>query len=313
MAPAATPAAFRRRACATQADSLRECDAIIGFHRSAACQGQRCVRPDGDLVPLHQPSRQRPAHRPDTADHQADHEADHEADHQADHEADHRADNRADTAVNTSGDPEGKALPRRDLGCQHRRPTIARSDGQTLPTNQVATWGKVDSTGTHVIIWVKANPRYGYVSGFGSYSGTASLNDSHALGGNVPVDIHVLYPNISLVLVAGFLAAFGGFTWAWLVHDLRQEPKNPGNPGEQKADENTFFWRNLILRIAVLLAATIPVVNVQVLANPDWSGDLTQYIALATLAGAAAIALTPTFRVLALRPGLSRDTNEGDS
>lgn len=187
---------------------------------------------------------------------------------------------------------------------------LSRSDGQTLPTNQVAVWGKVDSTGTHVIIWVKANPRYGYVSGFGSYSGIASLNDSHALGGSVPVDIHVLYPNISLVLVFGFLAAFGGFTWAWLVHDLRQESKNSEDLGGQKTDENTFFWRNLILRIAVLLAATIPVVNAQVLANPDWSGDLTQYIALATLAGAAAIALTPTFRVLALRPGLSRDTNE---
>lgn len=190
---------------------------------------------------------------------------------------------------------------------------LARSDGQTLPTNQVAVWGEVDSTGTHVIIWVKANPRYGYVSGFGSYSGIASLNDSHAVGGNVPVAIHVLYPNVSLVLVAGFLAAFGGFIWAWLVHDLRQDPKNPGDQRGQKDDERSFFWRNLILRMAVLLVATIPVVNVQVLANPDWSGDLSQYIALATLAGGAAIALTPTFRALALRPGLSHDSNEGGS
>jgi hypothetical protein len=63
----------------------------------------------------------------------------------------------------------------------------------------------------------------------------------------------------------------------------------------------------------VLLAATIPIVNVQVLANPDWRGDLTQYIALGTLAGAAAIALTPTFRVLALRPGLSRGTDANDT
>ncbi len=189
---------------------------------------------------------------------------------------------------------------------------LARSDGQTLPTNQVAAWGQVDSAGTHVIIWVKVNPRFGRVSGFGGYSGIASLNDSNALGGNVPVVIHVLYPNISFVLVFGFLAAFGGFTWAWLVHDLHQGQKNPAereNPeeaGGQDSDENAFFWRNFILRIAVLMAATIPVVNAQVLANPDWGGDLTRYIALATLAGAAAIALTPTFRVLALRPGLRR-------
>jgi hypothetical protein len=86
------------------------------------------------------------------------------------------------------------------------------------------------------------------------------------------------------------------------VHDLRKDPKAQ-TPG---SDPNQFFWRNFILRIAVLLAATIPVVNAQVLANPDWTGELTQYITLATLAGAAALALTPTFRALALPSNLRR-------
>jgi hypothetical protein len=185
---------------------------------------------------------------------------------------------------------------------------LVRSDGQILPTNQVTAWGRVDSTGTHVTIWVHVNPRYGHVSGFGSYAGTASLVDSHALGANVPVDVHVLYSDINLVLVFGFVAAFGGFTWAWLVHDLhvRRDP----NAQKPEPDPNQFFWRNLILRIAVLLAATIPVVNAQVLANPDWTGELTQYITLATLAGAAALALTPTFRALAL-PSNLRKTAQG--
>jgi hypothetical protein len=56
--------------------------------------------------------------------------------------------------------------------------------------------------------------------------------------------------------------------------------------------------------VAVVLAAAVPIVNAQFLANPDWEGTLSQYITLATLAGAAAIALTPTFRVLALPPRL---------
>jgi hypothetical protein len=179
---------------------------------------------------------------------------------------------------------------------------LVRSDGETLPTNQVAVWGRVDSTGTHVTIWVHVNPRYGHVSGFGSYSGIVSLDDSRAVGANVPVDVHVLYPNISWVLTFSLIAAFAGFTWAWLLHDLREvaDERVP----ESKA--NDFFWRNMILRVAVLVAAAIPIVNAQVLTNPDWEGDLTQYIALASLAGGAAIALTPTFRTLALPPKLKR-------
>ena len=177
---------------------------------------------------------------------------------------------------------------------------LVRSDGLTLPAKQVAAWGRVDSTGTHVTIWVSVNPRYGHVSGFGSYSGIASLDDPGALGANIPVNIHVLYPSIGLVITFGMIAAFAGFAWAWLVHDLR----NIAECGPSNASD--FFWRNMILRIAVLLAAAVPVVNAQVLANPDWQGDLTQYIALATLAGAAALALTPTFRALALPHQLTR-------
>ncbi len=141
---------------------------------------------------------------------------------------------------------------------------LVRSDGETLPANQVAVWGRVDSTGTHVTIWVHVNPRYGHVSGFGSYSGIAYLDDPRALGANVPVDVHVRYPDISFVVTFSLIAAFAGFIWAWLV-------------------------------MAVLLVAAIPIVNAQVLANPDWRGDLAQYLALASLAGEAAIALTPTF------------------
>lgn len=56
--------------------------------------------------------------------------------------------------------------------------------------------------------------------------------------------------------------------------------------------------RNLILRVAVILVAAVPVVDLQVLTNPDWQGTLTDYVKLATLAGGAAIAATPTLRTL---------------
>lgn len=185
---------------------------------------------------------------------------------------------------------------------------LVRSDGQTLPANQVAVWGQVDTAGTHVTMWVDAAPRYRQVSGFGGYSGTVALADSRAVGGNVPVSVHVLYPDINLVLAFSLLSAFGGFTWALLVHDLG---KTKDTPPPAHYD---YFLRNLILRIAVLLAAAIPVVNAQVLTNPDWQGDLSHYITLATLAGAAAIALTPTLRALALPASLGpKDTGSGDS
>jgi len=111
------------------------------------------------------------------------------------------------------------------------------------------------------------------------------------------VNIHALYPWVTVVFAFSCLAAFGGFIWAWLVHVLHSAPGRDNHSSE-------YFWRNFILRVAVIGAATVPVVNAQFLANPDWEGTLSQYITLATLSGAAAIALTPTFRVLALPPNL---------
>jgi len=106
-----------------------------------------------------------------------------------------------------------------------------------------------------------------------------------------------MYPWTALVFAFSALAAFGGFIWAWLVHVL--------HAGEN-SHSGEYFWRNFILRLAVVLAAAVPVVNAPFLANPDWEGTLSQYITLGTLTGAAAIALTPTFRVLALPPRLGR-------
>ena len=91
--------------------------------------------------------------------------------------------------------------------------------------------------------------------------------------------------------VWALLAAFGGFIWAWFIH---RHVANPLDPQP--------FWTSLILGLAVLMVAAIPVVNAQVLTNPDWAGSLSQYITLATLAGAAAIAATPTLRVITSLP-----------
>jgi hypothetical protein len=159
-----------------------------------------------------------------------------------------------------------------------------------LPQRQIASWAQVDQYGTHVTIFVYVAPRVSEVSGSGGYSGTVALNDPRAQGGSVAVRVHVLYPPVAFVLPFTFLAAFGGFTWAWLIQNLRKSPLDP--------DTHKNFLRNLALRVAVLLVAAIPVVNLQVLTNPDWQGTLTEYISLATLAGAAAIAATPTLRAL---------------
>jgi hypothetical protein len=165
---------------------------------------------------------------------------------------------------------------------------LVRGDGQTLPAYQVASWAIVDNDGTHVTVFVAVAPRYEYVSGFGGYSGTVSLNDPRALGADIPVNVHVAYYDISDPVAWAFLAAFGGFIWAWFIH---RHVANQADPQP--------FWASLTLRVAVLLVAAVPVLNVQVLANPDWEGSLTQYITLATLTGAAAIAATPTLRVIA--------------
>ena len=132
------------------------------------------------------------------------------------------------------------------------------------------------------------------VSGSGGYSGVVTLDDPRATGGVVSVNVNVLYPYIGVVIPFTFLAAFGGFSWAWLIHNLRKSPTDP--------DTKNYFVRNLILRVAVILVAAVPVVDLQVLTNPGWQGTLTDYVRLATLAGGAAIAATPTLRALILPP-----------
>ena len=130
-------------------------------------------------------------------------------------------------------------------------------------------------------------PRYQYVSGFGGYSGIVNLDDPRALGANVPLSVHVEFYDVSTPVVWALVAAFGGFVWAWFIHR-----HSVSSPDPQP------FWSSLTLRVAVLLVAAVPVVNAHVLSNPDWEGNLSQYITLATLAGAAAIAATPTLRVV---------------
>jgi len=174
---------------------------------------------------------------------------------------------------------------------------LVRSDGQTLPANQVASWGRVTNDGAHVTVYVVTSPRYRQVSGFGGYTGTVALNDPRAVGGNIAVDVHSEYPYLDDVILFALLAAFGGFIWARLIH-----------VAVTKAPVAHGFWVALVLRTAVLLATATPVLNAQVLSNPDWAGGLGQYITLPTLAGGAAIALTPTLNTL-LDRALSSGSN----
>src|ERR1700742_1461796 len=71
---------------------------------------------------------------------------------------------------------------------------LVRSDGQTLPASQVASWARVTNDGAHVTMYVVASPRYQQVSVFGGYTGTVSLNDPRAVGSSLAVDVHVEYP-----------------------------------------------------------------------------------------------------------------------
>jgi hypothetical protein len=76
------------------------------------------------------------------------------------------------------------------------------------------------------------------------------------------------------------------------------------------------FWLYVILQLAILTIVSFPVLNAQILTNPDWTGDLSQYIALASLAGGGALATTPTLRALVDRaaifmPGSSSSSADG--
>ena len=114
----------------------------------------------------------------------------------------------------------------------------------------------------------------------------------------MPVHADVQYSNLDLVIAFSFLVAFGGFTWAWFIHVVDKKPNR--TPGHLLDTGHQPLLRNLVLRVAVLLAAAIPVVKLQVLSNPDWQGTLGQFISLATIVGGAAIAATPTLRALVL-------------
>jgi hypothetical protein len=184
-----------------------------------------------------------------------------------------------------------------------RMAQFVRADGGTLQLNQVTSWARVDNNGTQLTVWVVAAPHHGQIpSGPGLYAGSVSLDSATVQGAQVPVRIHVAYQNVNLIFAIGLLAAFGGFIWAMLLHSATGGPAKQG-----------YLFRNVTLCLAVLLAAAIPVVNVQVLSKPDWQGTLSQFIGLGTLIGAAAIATTPTLRALVIPTSLRRKSSSQPS
>ena len=166
---------------------------------------------------------------------------------------------------------------------------FVRSDGLILPANQISSQAVVSNDGENVTVSVWVAPRYGHVSGFGSYSGTISLNDSRATGASVPVRINVQYPYVNRVLLWGLLLACAGLIWGLMVRKADKALPD--------TDDNGSFFANLALRVAVL-ATAVPIINIQVLSKPGWTGTLSQYLTLGGLVGAAAIAATPSFRAL---------------
>lgn len=166
---------------------------------------------------------------------------------------------------------------------------FVRSDGQSIPGSQVSSWALSDNTGTRVTVYIEVSPRYGSVTAPGGYTGNVYLDDVRATGGSVPVYIHVEYPYAWRAAMACFGAAWAGFFWAWLVNLTRQAdaPK-----------QDYRFWLYIAAQLAVLVVVPLSVLDAQVLTNPDWSGDVTQYVILAVLAGGGALATTPTLRAL---------------
>ena len=164
---------------------------------------------------------------------------------------------------------------------------FVRVDGQSIPGSQVSSWAKSDNTGTRVTVYIEVSPRYGTVTAPGGYTGNVYLDDVRATGGSVPVYIHVEYPYVWRAAMLCFAAAWAGFFWAWLVNLTKQADAPP---------PDNLFWLYIVLQLAVLVVVPLSVLDAQVLTNPDWSGDVTQYAILATLAGGGALATTPTLR-----------------
>jgi hypothetical protein len=170
---------------------------------------------------------------------------------------------------------------------------LVRSDGEVIPSDQVTSWGISGNAGQRLFIYIEVSPRYGEVTPAGGYTGTVSMDDERAIGGNVPVDIHVEYPRLWRASMVCIVAAWCGFFWAWLIHLTRADIPTAGR-----------FWLYMILQFAVLTIVSFPVLNAQILTNPDWTGDVSHYIALASLAGGGALATTPTLRALVDRAAI---------
>jgi hypothetical protein len=164
---------------------------------------------------------------------------------------------------------------------------LVRSDGQAIPASQVSSWALSDNTGTRVTVYVQVSPRFGTVTAAGGYTGTVYLDDVRAVGANVPVNIHVEYPYLWRAAMFCVAAAWAGFCWAWLI--------NLATSSEATSKK---FWLYFVLQLAVLLIVSLTVLNALVLTDPDWTGDLSQYLVLGALAGVGALAATPTLRAL---------------
>ncbi len=164
---------------------------------------------------------------------------------------------------------------------------LVRSDGEVIPSDQVTSWAMSGNAGLRIFIYIEVSPRYGTVTPAGGYTGTVSMDDERAVGGNIPVNVHVEYPRLWRGTMVCLVAAWVGFFWAWLIHLTRADIPTAGR-----------FWLYVILQLAILTIVSFPVLNNQILSNPDWSGDVTQYAVLATLAGGGALATTPTLRAL---------------
>lgn len=170
---------------------------------------------------------------------------------------------------------------------------LVSSDGEVLPSDQVTSWALSGNAGRNMYIYIEVSPRYGQVTPAGGHTGTVSMDDERAIGGNVPVDVHVEYPRLWRASMVGIVAAWCGFFWAWLIHLTRADIPTTGR-----------FWLYMILQFAVLTIVSFPVLNAQILTNPDWTGDASHFIALASLAGGGALATTPTLRALVDRAAI---------
>lgn len=191
--------------------------------------------------------------------------------------------------------PGSHPLPARTILCTQASDFV-RTDGIVLPANQISSQAVVSNSGQDVILRIWVAPRFQQVSGFGTYSGTISLNDARAIGASIPVKIEVQYPFLNRVALCGLLLAYAGLVWGLLVRVADRD---------LSFNRNEPFFANLALRIAVL-ATAVPIINAQVLSNPAWTGTLGGYIKLGGVVGAAAIAATPSLRAIVSRLGPAR-------